>query len=72
MKFTSILTGLLLVALSSLAQSDARLLEKLMQQKPEQFGKILANPKEYRLQIYTLKLIEIKTMFPILKNSLTT
>ena len=51
MKFTSILTGLLLVALSSLAQSDDRLLEKLMQQKPEQFGKILANPKEYRLQI---------------------
>ena len=45
MKFTSILTGLLLVALSSLAQSDARLLEKLIQQKPEQFGKILANPK---------------------------
>ena len=44
MKFTSVLAGLLLVALSSIAQSDANLLEKLMQQKPEQFGKILANP----------------------------
>ena len=68
MKFTSILTGLLLVALSSLAQSDARLLEKLMQQKPEQFGKILANPKEYRLQILYTQINRDKNNVPHFKE----
>ena len=68
MKFTSILTGLLLVALSSLAQSDARLLEKLMQQKPEQFGKILANPKEYRLQILYTQIDRDKNNIPHFKE----
>ena len=68
MKFTSILTGLLLVALSSLAQSDARLLEKLMQQKPEQFGKILANPKEYRLQILYTQIDRDKNNVPHFKE----
>ena len=68
MKFTSILTGLLLVTLSSLAQSDARLLEKLMQQKPEQFGKILANPKEYRLQILYTQIDRDKNNVPHFKE----
>ena len=68
MKFTSILAGLLLVALSSLAQSDARLLEKLMQQKPEQFGKILANPKEYRLQILYTQINRDKNNVPHFKE----
>lgn len=68
MKFTSILTGLLLVALSSLAQSDDRLLEKLMQQKPEQFGKILANPKEYRLQILYTQINRDKNNVPHFKE----
>ena len=68
MKFTSILTGLLLVALSSLAQSDARLLEKLMQQKPEQFGKILANPKDYRLQILYTQIDRDKNNVPHFKE----
>ena len=51
MKFTTVLAGLLLLAITASAQSDANLLEKLMQQKPAQFGKILANPNDYRLQI---------------------
>ena len=68
MKFTSILAGLLLIALSSLAQSDARLLEKLMQQKPEQFGKILANPKEYRLQILYTQIDRDKNNVPHFKE----
>ena len=68
MKFTSILAGLLLVALSSLAQSDARLLEKLMQQKPEQFGKILANPKDYRLQILYTQIDRDKNNVPHFKE----
>ena len=68
MKFTSILAGLLLIVLSSLAQSDDRLLEKLMQQKPEQFGKILANPKEYRLQILYTQINRDKNNVPHFKE----
>ena len=68
MKFTSILAGLLLVALSSTAQSDIRLLEKLMQQKPEQFGKILANPKDYRLQILYTQIDRDKNNIPHFKE----
>jgi len=68
MKFTSILAGLLLVALSSIAQSDTRLLEKLMQQKPEQFGKILANPKDYRLQILYTQIDRDKNNVPHFKE----
>jgi hypothetical protein len=68
MKFTSILAGLLLVALSSIAQSDTRLLEKLMQQKPEQFGKILANPKDYRLQILYTQIDRDKNNIPHFKE----
>jgi len=68
MKFTSILAGLLLVALSSIAQSDTRLLEKLMQQKPEQFGKILANPNDYRLQILYTQINRDKNNVPHFKE----
>ena len=68
MKFTSVLAGLLLVALSSIAQSDIRLLEKLMQQKPEQFGKILANPKDYRLQILYTQIDRDKNNVPHFKE----
>jgi hypothetical protein len=68
MKFTSILAGLLLVALSSTAQSDTHLLEKLMKQKPEQFGKILANPKDYRLQILYTQIDRDKNNVPHFKE----
>jgi len=68
MKFTSILAGLLLFALSARAQSDANLLEKLMQQKPAQFGKILANPNEYRLQILYTQINRDKNNVPHFKE----
>jgi len=68
MKFTSVLAGLLLVALSSIAQSDANLLEKLMLQKPAQFGKILANPNEYRLQILYTQINRDKNNIPHFKE----
>ena len=68
MKFTSVLAGLLLFALSARAQSDANLLEKLMQQKPEQFGKILANPNEYRLQILYTQINRDKNNVPHFKE----
>jgi len=68
MKFISVLAGLLLVALSSIAQSDANLLEKLMLQKPAQFGKILANPNEYRLQILYTQINRDKNNIPHFKE----
>ena len=68
MKFTSVLAGLLLFALSARAQSDANLLEKLMQQKPAQFGKILANPNENRLQILYTQINRDKNNVPHFKE----
>ena len=68
MKFTSVLAGLLLFTLSARAQSDANLLEKLMQQKPAQFGKILANPNEYRLQILYTQINRDKNNVPHFKE----
>ncbi len=68
MKFTSVLAGLLLMAISAIAQSDANLLEKLMQQKPAQFGKILANPNEYRLQILYTQINRDKNNIPHFKE----
>jgi hypothetical protein len=68
MKFTSVLAGLLLFALSARAQSDANLLEKLMLQKPAQFGKILANPNEYRLQILYTQINRDKNNVPHFKE----
>ncbi|MSQ38814.1 MAG: hypothetical protein EXR19_04505 [Chitinophagaceae bacterium] len=68
MKFTSVLAGLLLMAISAIAQSDANLLEKLMQQKPAQFGKILASPNEYRLQILYTQINRDKNNVPHFKE----
>jgi len=68
MKFSSVLAGLLLVALSSIAQSDANLLEKLMLQEPAQFGKILSNPNEYRLQILYTQINRDKNNVPHFKE----
>jgi hypothetical protein len=68
MKFTSIISGLLLFALNATAQSDANLLEKLMLQKPAQFGKILANPNEYRLQILYTQINRDKNNVPHFKE----
>ena len=68
MKFTSVLAGFLLFALPSIAQFDANLLEKLMLQKPAQFGKILSNPNEYRLQILYTQINRDKNNVPHFKE----
>ena len=68
MKFTTVLAGLLLMAITASAQSDANLLEKLMQQKPAQFGKILANPNDYRLQILYTQINRDKNNIPHFKE----
>jgi len=68
MKFTTVLAGLLLMAITASAQSDANLLEKLMLQKPVQFGKILSNPNEYRLQILYTQINRDKNNVPHFKE----
>jgi len=68
MKFTTVLAGLLLLAITASAQSDANLLEKLMLQKPAQFGKILANPNDYRLQILYTQINRDKNNIPHFKE----
>ena len=68
MKFSSVLAGFLLFALPSIAQFDANLLEKLMLQKPAQFGKILSNPNEYRLQILYTQINRDKNNVPHFKE----
>ena len=68
MKFTTVLAGLLLMAITATAQSDANLIEKLMLQKPDQFGKILANPNDYRLQILYTQINRDKNNVPHFKE----
>ena len=68
MKFTTVLAGLLLMAITATAQSDANLIEKLMLQKPDQFGKILANPNDYRLQIVYTQINRDKNNVPHFKE----
>jgi hypothetical protein len=68
MKFTTALALLLLWALPSIAQTDANLLEKLMQQKPDQFGKMLAHPNDYRLQIIYTQIDRDKSNIPHFKE----
>ncbi len=68
MKFTTALALLLLWALPSIAQTDANLLEKLMQQKPDQFGKMLAHPNDYRLQIIYTQIDRDKNNIPHFKE----
>ena len=68
MKFTTALVLLLLWALPSIAQTDANLLEKLMQQKPDQFGKMLAHPNDYRLQIIYTQIDRDKNNIPHFKE----
>ena len=51
MKHGVILLCFCVFALATQAQSGNNLLQELMQQKPAQFGSILAHPNDYRVQI---------------------
>jgi hypothetical protein len=52
MKWKLILIILWLPTASLLAQVNTHLLEQLMKENPDQFGKLLANPEKYRIQIF--------------------
>ena len=64
------ITNLLFVMLSLpvIAQVNEHFLEKLMQQKPDQFGELLAHPNEYRIQIFYTQIDRDKNNIPHFKE----
>jgi hypothetical protein len=52
MKWIQILVLFTICCIDSKAQVNKDLLEKLMRDKPNQFGNILSNPNKYRVQIF--------------------
>jgi hypothetical protein len=52
MKFSFTILSVYLLVLTGTAQVNTTLLESLMKSKPEQFGTILNNPNEYRVQLF--------------------
>ena len=68
MKFyiTSILFYLL--TFQNYAQVNTQLLESLMKQKPAQFGEILNNPNDYRVQIFYTQIDRDKNNIPHFKE----
>lgn len=68
MKFICFLYALVGFCFATFAQTDTRLLEKLMLQKPAQFGEILAHPNQYRLQILYTQIDRDKNNIPHFKE----
>ena len=68
MKLYVILFALLILQIAGSAQVNENFLEKLMQQKPEQFGAILSNPNEYRVQIFYTQIDRDKNNIPHFKE----
>ena len=68
MKRILVLFCLSFFAVVTHAQSDVHLLQQLMQQKPALFGSILANPKDYRLQIIYTQINRDKNNIPHFKE----
>jgi hypothetical protein len=68
MKFCAYLISFLFIALSAHTQSGAQLLQQLMQEKPAQFGAILANPEAYRVQIIYTQINRDKNNIPHFKE----
>lgn len=68
MKFRILATLLLLFTLSGSAQVNTQLLENLMKQKPAQFGEILNNPNDYRVQIFYTQIDRDKNNLPHFKE----
>ncbi len=68
MKFIGIISAVLCMVASGFGQTDTHLLEKLMHEKPAQFGAILNNPKQYRLQILYTQIDRDKNNIPHFKE----
>jgi len=64
MKRIVLLACLSILGLVAFAQSNTNLLQELMQQKPAQFGTILAHPDDYRLQIIYTQINRDKNNIP--------
>jgi hypothetical protein len=58
----------LLFSLSIKAQVNTSFIESLMRQKPEQFGEILNNPNEYRVQLFYTQIDRDKNNIPHFKE----
>jgi hypothetical protein len=68
MKFWITTLFISLLSLNAKAQVNTQLLESLMKQKPEQFGEILKNPNEYRLQLFYTQIDRDKNNVPHFKE----
>ena len=68
MKFCACLLSFLFIELSGHTQSGAQLLQQLMQEKPAQFGAVLANPEAYRVQIIYTQINRDKNNIPHFKE----
>lgn len=68
MKFWKGTLFLMLITLCSKAQVNTSFLENLMRQQPEQFGEILNNPNEYRVQLFYTQINRDKNNVPHFKE----
>ncbi len=57
-----------LISTLAIAQVNTQLLENLMKQKPDQFGEILNNPNEYRVQLFYTQIDRDKNNIPHFKE----
>jgi len=68
MKFSFTILFVYLLVLTGTAQVNTTLLESLMKSKPEQFGTILNNPNEYRVQLFYTQIDRDKNNIPHFKE----
>jgi hypothetical protein len=68
MKFSFTILSVYLLVLTGTAQVNTTLLESLMKSKPEQFGTILNNPNEYRVQLFYTQIDRDKNNIPHFKE----
>ena len=68
MKLYIIIAFLVLLSIPTAAQVNEQFLEKLMQQKPDQFGEILNHPNEYRVQLFYTQIDRDKNNIPHFKE----
>jgi hypothetical protein len=68
MKFSFTILFVCLLVLTGTAQVNTTLLESLMKSKPEQFGTILNNPNDYRVQLFYTQIDRDKNNIPHFKE----
>lgn len=68
MKFWITTLFISLLSINTKAQVNTTFIESLMKQKPEQFGAILSNPAEYRVQLFYTQIDRDKNNVPHFKE----